>query len=138
MKSILFFCVENNARSQIAEGMARHFLGYQCDVFSAGSKPADRIHPMAKAVVAEIGIDISKQKPKSVDEIDLSKIEMVVNFSGDADCPTLPAHIKKVNWDMSNPADSQVAPEDQIRKFRKVRDDIRKRVLDLRAADQTW
>ena len=64
--TVLFICVENRARSQMAEGLARHFLGHKFDVLSAGSSPADQIHPMAVAVMAEIGIDISGQHPKAM------------------------------------------------------------------------
>lgn len=138
MKSILFICVENRARSQIAEGLARHFLGDKYDVFSAGSKPAARIHPMATAVMAEIGIDISAQKPKSVDEIDLSEIDLIVTLCAEESCPILPGQIKKLNWATTDPAADDDRSIEEIRKFRKVRDEIRKRILTLRASDQTW
>ena len=138
MTGILFVCVENRARSQIAEGLARHFIGHQFDIYSAGSKPADKIHPMAVAVMAEIGIDISGQKTKSIDQINFENIETVIALCAEENCPFIPAKVKKISWAMSDPASSGLSNEEQIRKFRKVRDDIRKRVLELRASDQTW
>lgn len=138
MKSILFICVENRARSQIAEGLARHFIGHQYEVHSAGSRPAERVHPMAKAVMAEIGIDISNQKPKSISDIDIKKIDIVIALCEEENCPTLPSHTKKLNWKIKDPAAGDDLPATQIRKFRKIRDEIRQKVLALRAADQVW
>lgn len=138
MKNILFVCVENRARSQIAEGLARHFVGHQYDFFSAGSRPADRVHPMATAVMAEIGIDISKQKPKSIQDIDLTKIDTVITLCAEEECPVLPPHVKRLNWAMKDPAQADEQTESQMRRFRKIRDQIREKVLTLRASDQTW
>lgn len=138
MKSILFICVENRARSQIAEGLARHFIGHQYDVYSAGSRPADRIHPMATAVMAEIGIDISKQKPKPISDINLEKIDIAIALCEEENCPVLPPHTKKLNWAIKDPALSENQTTAQMRKFRKIRDEIRQKVLTLRAADQVW
>ena len=139
MRSILFLCVENRARSQMAEGMARHFLGHQSDVSSAGSKPADRVHPMAVAVMAEIGIDISKQQPKALNIDHVSRIDMGFTLCKEEECPALPANVKQVFWDIDDPAaQTDVEPSVQIKTFRKVRDKLRRKVLALRAADQVW
>lgn len=139
MKGLLFICVENRARSQMAEGLARHFLGHQCDVFSAGSRPAARVHPMATAVMAEIGIDISAQKPKPLDQIDLNQVDLIITLCNEEECPFLPPHIKHMGWSIADPAVAPITdPNDEIKKFRKTRDEIRRRVLELRAADQVW
>jgi arsenate reductase len=138
LKSILFICVENRARSQIAEGLARHFIGHQYDVFSAGSCPADRVHPMATAVMAEIGVDISKQKPKSIETINLEKMDLIIALCAEEQCPVLPSKVKKLNWAVKDPAQPDHDPNAQIRRFRKIRDEIREKVLTLRASDQTW
>jgi len=123
----------------MAEGLAKHFLGSEYDVFSAGSRPAERIHPMAIAVMAEIGIHIHDQKTKTIDSVDLTKIDTVITLCAEEECPVLPTHVQRHSWPMSDPATSPTAhPEDVIRKFRKVRDEIRKRILDLRASSQTW
>ena len=82
-KTILFICVENRARSQMAEGLARHFLGHTFDVLSAGSRPADKVHPMAVAVLAEVGIDISHLRARQFVATDFDRVDML--FAMDAD-----------------------------------------------------
>ena len=77
MKHILFLCVANSARSQMAEGLARKILGGQAEVSSAGSEPAS-VNPHAIEAMAKIGIDITSQSSKSVDTIDLSNLDLVV------------------------------------------------------------
>jgi arsenate reductase len=139
MRSILFLCVENRARSQMAEGLARHFLGHHCDIFSAGSAPADRVHPIATAVMAEIGIDISKQSPKGLDAFDISKMDLVVTLCAEEQCPALPSSVKRLSWDLEDPAmKTDVETSTQIKTFRKIRDKLRQKILALRAADQVW
>lgn len=137
-QNILFLCVENSAISQMAEGMARHFLGHQAEVNSAGTQPAGRLNHMAVAVMAEIGIDISNQKSKGLKDIELDRVDLIVTLGDTEGFPQLPAHVKSVRWPMADPARADVAPEDSLRKFRKARDEIRRRVLELRAADQVW
>jgi arsenate reductase len=136
LKKILFLCMENRARSQMAEGLARHFVGHQNDFFSAGSKPSDRIHPMAIAVMAEIGIDITGQKTKSLLEVDPTKMDLIITLCNESECPTLPPHIKHEHWETPDPAKESEHPTDQIKKFRKIRDAIRQRVLTLRASTE--
>jgi len=139
MKSLLFLDTDNRVGSQIADGLARHFIGHQYEVFSAGATPADRIHPMAVAVMGEIGVDISAQHPKALGHVDLSKIDTAIILCEDKEIPALPAHIRRLHWPTTNPAGANVdIPEDLLRKFRKIRDELRKRVLELRASDQTW
>lgn len=137
-RHILFLCIENSARSQMAEGLARHFLGHQADVTSAGTHPSAKINPMAVAAMAEIGIDISNQRPKSLSDIDLARVDLVITLSTEDESPVISTKTKTLNWPLSDPSKLDVTPEDQLRKFRKVRDDLRKRVLELRAADQVW
>lgn len=137
-KRVLFICVQNSARSQMAEGMARHFLGHQTDCMSAGSQPALRVHPMAVAVMAEIGIDISNHKPKSLSDVDLSRFDLVIALCAEEQCPVLPASIKKESWNLTDPAAFDLPDDQLIKKFRKIRDEIRKKVLTLRAAETVW
>jgi protein-tyrosine-phosphatase len=139
-RHILFVSHDNSARSQMAEGMARHFLGHQADVTSAGIHPGAKVNHMAVAVMAEISIDISNNVPKDISVMELKRIDLVITFVGADETLKLPPGLdntKTVNWDIS-PVKDGISPEDNIRKFRKVRDDIRKRVLSLRAADQVW
>ncbi len=141
---ILFLSITNHARTQIAEGLARHFLGYENDVMSAGTNPSQRIHPMAVAVMAEIGIDISHQRPKSIERIHLSEIErLIVIVDPDSKINPLSTieipELKTTRWEIINPTSISVTtPEDHMRKFRKVRDDIRKKILNLRASNKIW
>jgi arsenate reductase len=138
MKNLLFICVENRARSQMAEGLAKHFLGSEYEVYSAGSRPAERVHPMAVAVMAEIGIHIHEQKPKAIDDIDLKQIDTVITLCAEEECPVLPGHVRVLSWALPDPAGGGTAPEELIRRFRKIRDEIRRRILELRAANKTW
>lgn len=116
----------------MAQGLAEHFLNHSFDVFSAGSKPADKVHPMAVAVMAEIGIDISRNTPRSYDKVDLSKINMVVLMCRDEECPLLPKHVKVIRWPIVDPVvNGEESGELQIKKFRKIRDDIRKKIKEF-------
>ena len=103
MKRILFLCVANSARSQMAEGLARKILGERAEVSSAGSNPAS-VNPHALDVMAEIGIDITGQCSKSVDTIDLSGLDLVVTLCAEEVCPVLPGHIRRLHWPIADPA----------------------------------
>jgi len=129
---ILFLCVANSARSQMAEALARHRLGTKHEFFSAGSKPTE-VHPMAIEVMREIGIDISHQKSKSIDTIDFSKIEAVVTLCAEEVCPTIPKKTKRLHWSLPDPARLDMSKTSRISKssltgqldeFRKIRDKI--------------
>ena len=122
----------------MAEGMARHFLGHQADVCSAGPEPALRLHPMAVAVMAEIGIDISHQKPKPLQNFDLDNFNLVITICAEDESHDLQNKIKKKSWEVSDPGAYDLPDDQLIKKFRKIRDDIRKKVLTLRAAEQVW
>jgi arsenate reductase len=90
VKSILFLCVANSARSQMAEGLARQMFGAGVRVQSAGSSPS-QLNPLAVTAMAEIGIDISGQMAKSVGTIDSSTVDTVVTLCAEAVCPVFPA-----------------------------------------------
>src|SRR3546814_6829004 len=86
MKRILFLCVANSARSQMAEGLTRQILGDRATVMSAGSAPS-RVNPYAVEAMAEIGIDISGQRSKPVDDIDPAGVDLVVTLCAEEVCP---------------------------------------------------
>jgi len=116
MKRILFLCVANSARSQMAEGLARQILGELAEVLSAGSDPAS-VNPHAVEAMAEIGIDITGQYSKSVDTIDLLGLDLVVTLCAEEVCPILPGHVQRTHWPIADPVveDSPAegpAPED--------------------------
>lgn len=129
MTRILFLCVANSARSQMAEGLARQFFGAAADVSSAGSMPST-INPNAIASMAEIGIDISAQYSKSVDSIDPDSIDMIITLCAEEVCPILPGNIKRLHWPIADPASLAGDPDaDEVRsRFRSARDQIKARL----------
>ena len=88
-RQILFLCVANSARSQMAEGLARAILGEHVEVLSAGSQPT-KVNPYAIEAMRDLGIDISGHRSKSVDEIDTAQLDLVVTLCADEVCPVLP------------------------------------------------
>lgn len=124
MKSILFVCVENSCRSQIAEGWARKLNDGSWKVRSAGSSPSGKINPDAVAVMKEIGVDLSVQSSKSLPEPNEGSWDYVVTMGcGDA-CPHLPAK-NRVDWKLEDPKGKPVEF------FRQTRDEIGGRVKEL-------
>lgn len=128
--NILFLCVANSARSQMAEGLARHFGGSKIKVQSAGSKPT-QVNPYAIHALKEIGIDISKHHSKSVKDIDLSKIDLVITLCAEEVCPILPIKTKKLHWPIEDPAGKEGHDEVQLQRFREARDKIRERLKEF-------
>jgi len=124
--SVLFLCVHNAGRSQMAAGWMRHLAGDEVDVFSGGSEPADEINPNAVAVMAEVGIDIAGFQPRLWTDADVRSADVVVTMGcGDA-CPIYPA-TRYEDWKLADPAGRP------IETVRQVRDDIRRRVEELLA-----
>lgn len=128
--SILFLCVANSARSQMAEGLAREFLPDRFRVYSAGSKPST-VNPLAIQALGELGIDISGQRSKALDEIDSGSIDLVVTLCAEEVCPVFLGKAKKLHWPFPDPADPKRASEGRIEVFRKVRDEIAERIRRL-------
>jgi len=115
----------------MAEGLARAFLGKGTSVQSAGSHPT-QVNPLAIQVMAEIGIDISSQRSKSVDEIDPDSFDFVITLCAEEVCPSSFENKKKLHWGLSDPAVVQGTPELKLKAFRLVRDQIRKKLEDLK------
>ncbi|MEX2650374.1 MAG: VOC family protein [Alphaproteobacteria bacterium] len=134
MKRVLFLCVANSARSQMAEGLARHILGGGIEVMSAGSQPA-RVNPYAIEAMAEIGIDISGQRAKSVDKIDTTGIDLVIALCAEEVCPVLPGRVRRLHWPIADPTsnDPSLTPEDMRTRFRTAREQIKARIEVLGA-----
>ncbi len=125
---VLIVCTGNVARSQMAEGLLRHDAGDRFEVFSAGLHPS-YVRPHAIAVMREIGIDISGQRSKSVNEFAGKEMDYVITVCDHAaqHCPDFPAKAKRIHWSIEDP----VAPggeEAQLAMFRRVRDDLRSRL----------
>lgn len=124
--SIVFLCVHNAGRSQMAAGFARHLGGDSIRVYSGGSEPADQINPMAVAAMAEIGIDIATNTPqKWTDEV-IAATDVVITMGCGDTCPFFPG-VSYVDWELDDPAGKLI---DQVRP---IRDDIEQRVVALLA-----
>jgi len=136
MKRIVFLCVANSARSQMAEGLARHRLGERVHVQSAGSRPS-RLNPLAVEAMREIGIDISGQYSKSVDDIDTDAVDLVITLCAEEVCPILPGRVERRHWPIEDPAalDENASREEKLNAFRTARDEIRDRLEALAKSD---
>jgi arsenate reductase len=124
LPSVLFVCVHNAGRSQMAAGWLNHLAGGRIEVRSAGSAPADEINPVAVAAMAEVGIDITDQHPKllSLDAVRAS--DVVITMGCGDTCPVFPG-IRYEDWDLADPAGQR------IEAVRPIRDDIKKRITQL-------
>ena len=129
-RRVLFLCVHNSARSQMAEGFARSSAPQAVEVWSAGTEPRS-VHPAAIEVMAEVGIDLAGQRAKSLDEVPWRDADTVVTLCGEAEevCPTLAADVRKVHWPLPDP--SRAPESERLETFRRVRDEIRWRVSSL-------
>ena len=121
---VLFVCVHNAGRSQMAAGWLRHLAGDSVEVRSAGSIPGDRVNPAAVEAMAEVGIDISDQRPKvlTTDAVEASDVVITMGC-GDA-CPIFPGK-RYEDWDLADPAGQG------IEAVRPIRDDIKARIEQL-------
>lgn len=122
--SVLFLCVHNAGRSQMAAGFLRHFAGDRIQVLSAGSEPADRINPSAVAAMSEKGIDITDQTPKPWTDATVGTADVIVTMGCGDTCPVLPGK-RYVDWELEDPAGKGVES------VRPIRDDIEVRVRGL-------
>ena len=129
---ILFACVANSARSQMAEGLARILLGSRAEVLSAGSNPSS-VNSYAIEAMGEIGIDISGHRFKSVDQIDLTGVDLIITLCADEVCPAVPGCVKRLHWPIPDPAstDQDLSPDQMRARFRAARDQIKARIETL-------
>jgi len=123
-KTILFLCVANSARSQMAEGLARSIAPERTKVLSAGSMPA-HVSPYAIEVMQEIGIDLSSHRSKSVDEIPKEQVGTLITLCAEEVCPVFPRAVEKLHWPHPDPAATVGSKEEILESFRHVRDQIR-------------
>jgi arsenate reductase len=132
MLKILFLCTENACRSQMAEGLVNHFLAGQARAFSAGVAPT-RINPRAVAVMGELGLDISKQRSKSVDDLAGEQFDLVITVCDRVkeQCPIFTGQVKKTHLSFDDPARANGSEEEIMAAFRKVRDEMREKLLPL-------
>ncbi|MDQ7788184.1 MAG: arsenate reductase (thioredoxin) [Thermodesulfovibrionales bacterium] len=132
MQKIMFLCTGNSCRSQMAEGFAQELGKGILEPYSAGLKPAG-INEKAERVMKEVGIDISHQTSKAIDNKLLKQMDIVITLCDDAaeSCPWTPPEIKHIHWSLKDPAKATGTEEEVINEFRRVRDEIAKRVLSF-------
>lgn len=132
MKKVMFLCTGNSCRSQMAEGFAHEYGKGIIEAHSAGLTPAG-VNPRAIAVMKEIGIDISSQKSKAIDEKILKQMDVIVTLCGHAEamCPMTPPEIERIHMPVDDPV-SAIGTEEEIMKgFRRARDEIQERIASL-------
>ncbi len=129
---VMFVCTGNSARSQMAEGFARHVGRGRVEAVGAGTEPS-RLNPFAVMVMQEEGIEISRQRSKAFDEDLARRMDVVVTVCGNADerCPVLPPEVTKLHWPLEDPAAAKGTEAEVLNKFREIRDQIEARVQEL-------
>ncbi len=129
MLRVMFLCTGNSCRSQMAEGFARALGKGLLEPHSAGLMPKG-VHPKALAVMKEIGIDISDQKSKPIDEDLLRTMDVIITLCGNAEesCPYTPPGIRRIHWPIKNPVGVVGTEQEIMNEFRRVRDEIKERV----------
>jgi arsenate reductase (thioredoxin) len=124
-KSVLFLCVANSARSQMAEGLARQLFGAQIPVQSAGSEPSF-VNPYAVEVMREVGVDLGTHHSKSVQNVDPAEVGTVITLCAEEVCPVFLGKAKRLHWPIVDPAskDPSIPREEMLSRFRTARDTI--------------
>lgn len=123
----LFLCVANSARSQMAEGLARRMAPPGTHIYSAGSDPG-AVNPLAVRVMAEVGIDISGHRSKSVDEIPVDGVHVVVTLCAEEVCPVFPGPVRRLHWPVDDPTRAGGSEPERLAAFRRARDEIGRRL----------
>ena len=128
-KHVLILCTGNSARSQMAEGLLRYMAGDRVDVASAGVSPT-QVRPEAIEAMNEIGIDISNQRSKSVDELITRPFDYVITVCDNANrhCPVFPGPYQRIHWSVEDPASVEGDDETRLQAFRHARDELRQRL----------
>src|SRR5690242_15987830 len=122
--SVLFLCIHNAGRSQMALGWFNHYAAGRATGYSGGSEPADSVNPAAVAAMAEVGIDIAQQTPRRWSDADLDAADVVVTMGCGDTCPFVPG-TRYEDWPLDDPAGQPVET------VRRIRDEIRGRVEQL-------
>ena len=135
-KTILFLCVANSARSQMAEGLARKLFGDRIAVQSAGSKPS-RVNPYAIEVMQEVGVDLGSHSSKSVETVDAATVGTVITLCAEEVCPVFLGKARRIHWPIPDPAsdDATLSREAMLARFRAARDEIQARLEVLEPTD---
>ena len=128
---VLFLCTGNSARSQMAEALVNHLLGDRWEAASAGTRPSADVHPLAVQVMAELGMDISSNRPKSTEEFRGVDFDLVITVCDNAarDCPTWLGMGRQVHLGFPDPAAAEGGEQARVQIFRQVRDAIREQLV---------
>jgi arsenate reductase len=128
---VLFLCTHNSARSQMAEGFLRSLAGDRFEVASAGTQ-ATRVHPLAIRAMKDIGIDISGQASKVVDEFVEQPWDYVITVCDTANeaCPVFPKKSTRLHWSFDDPSQAIGSDDQRLEVFRRVRDQLKRRITD--------
>jgi arsenate reductase (thioredoxin) len=128
-RRVLFVCTHNSARSQMAEGFLRELGGDDYQVFSAGTQPTE-VRPLAIKVMAEAGIDISKQESKGLERYLDQSFDTVITVCDEANeaCPVFTGARRRLHWSLPDPSRSTGSDDEQLLVYRQVRDAVRRRI----------
>jgi arsenate reductase (thioredoxin) len=124
LSHVLFVCIQNAGRSQMAQSLFQHAAAGAHEARSAGSRPAERVHPEVVDVMREVNVDVSRNVPHELDRLDMQWADVVVTMGCGDECPFIPAK-RYIDWDLQDPAGQP------LEVVRAVRDDIQRRVGDL-------
>ncbi|HYL21354.1 MAG TPA: arsenate reductase ArsC [Gemmatimonadales bacterium] len=130
MPTVLFLCVANSARSQMAEGLARATAPTGYRFLSAGSEPGT-LHPIAVQALAELGIDISHHRAKGLSDIPLNEVGTIVTLCAEEVCPYVPIAVRRVHWPLADPARVGGSDGKRLDAFRAARDRLRELLPNL-------
>lgn len=131
-KRVLFLCTHNSCRSQMAEGLLKHLAPDKFEAESAGTNPS-QVHPLAVKVMEEAGIDISGQYSKPINKFSGQSFDYVITVCDNANqtCPIFPGAARKLHWSFEDPASGEGTPDEKLRFFRRVRDEISSKVKEF-------
>ena len=132
---VLILCTGNSARSQMAEGLLRHLANGGIEVESAGTAPS-RVNPLAIEAMREIGIDISRHRSKPVEEFARQRFDVVITVCDNAreSCAVFPGAPERIHWSYEDPAAVQGSHDEKLAAFRRVRNDLARRLQEFLSA----
>lgn len=134
MPTVLFLCVANSARSQMAEGLARATAPAGYRFWSAGSEPGT-LHPLAVRAMAELGMDIAHHRAKGLSQIRLDEVTTIVTLCAEEVCPYVPMTVHRVHWPLADPARVSGSDAERLEAFRATRDRLRDLLPSLWTTD---
>ena len=132
---VLFLCTGNSCRSQMAEGLLRHLGEGRFEALSAGANPAGYVHPLAVAAMQELGVDVSAQQSKHINDFlppEGKPPDLIISVcsSAEKECPVFPGPVERLHWPFDDPAHATGTDEEKLSEFRRVRDEIGSRLAE--------